>query len=108
MADDKDYFRGRWVIRGWPERIAAAQEVASYSMRGEPIARVRYGEEVEDWGAGEDRPCHDCVAISGEFHAEGCDVERCRVCGGQIIGCDCPYDEGEPADEDGDGASGLN
>jgi hypothetical protein len=37
------------------------------------------------------RHCYDCHAAPGELHAVGCDVERCRLCGGQRIGCDCVY-----------------
>jgi hypothetical protein len=33
--------------------------------------------------------CHDCNAAPGSYHHPGCDWERCPVCGGQIIGCDC-------------------
>ena len=98
MTQEFVEFRGRRVIAGWPEELAAAQEVRIYSIASVEYPRVPYGSESEDWGA--DRgPCHDCAAVKGEFHVLGCDAEDCPVCQGSIFSCDCEKDF-EDADEE--------
>ena len=36
--------------------------------------------------------CHDCGVKEGQIHKEGCDMERCPICGSQLIGCGCLKD----------------
>jgi hypothetical protein len=85
-------YRGILMSEGWPEKIEAAQNILSYTLHGQAVHRIRYGDEHDDWGA-EQQACHDCQVLKSELHVPSCDVEECPVCGGQLLSCDCPFDD---------------
>ena len=53
---------------------------------GKYYKRERVGDE--GWFSKGER-CGDCGALYGYLHHPGCDIERCPVCGMQLISCDC-------------------
>lgn len=56
-----------------------------------------------DWYEGkENSVCGDCGVGYGVQHLPGCDIERCPICGRQLISCDCGevYDVDENAREE--------
>lgn len=58
---------------------------------GTIVPAVKVGEANDSTSKGEN--CGDCNAPYGAYHHIGCDVERCRLCGGQQIYCSCNYSD---------------
>ena len=94
------YFREEFVLyngvelhREAPKDLVDTQEITFFeSQNGQKYARLRYGTEtgwLEIDPTFADIPCHDCGAIKGQFHCDGCDVEQCPKCGNQLLGCSC-------------------
>ncbi len=57
------------------------------------IAGKTYRRNVSqfDEGSEQQAKCPDCGAPRGKPHHINCDTERCPVCHGQMLGCDCEH-----------------
>ena len=93
------YFKENFVVynnlemhKDNPKAIIDAQRISHSSCGGRKLNRIRYGEESE-WLQVDPRsagtPCHDCYVVKGQYHIDGCDVERCPHCLGQRMCCGC-------------------
>jgi hypothetical protein len=91
-------FNGYEVPRDYPAEIMRGQANKTIVLHGTTFDRIRYGNEP-GWGGRTPMGCHDCAIAPGQLHLDGCDMESCPRCFGQLITCGCLCDDG-PADEE--------
>lgn len=79
------------VLDDWKVEKENKVPIVHNGKKYEPIKVGALG----DWYFGEapGTRCTDCGAMMGHYHHPGCDNERCPVCGGQLITCDCQDEE---------------
>lgn len=96
---DFTVYNGTRMVAHWPERIEEAQRATTYIIGGIEYERVRWGQE-SDYEGYHSSPCPDCGVLRSQYHVICCDMERCAVCDGQVITCECDYDEDDGDDDE--------
>lgn len=66
-----------------------SQTVTCFVIEGEPMSRVRFGDEVNRMSLVH---CPECSSGVGSLHLLGCTVEQCPLCGDWARDCPCSYE----------------
>jgi hypothetical protein len=88
------------AICDWCNRemtTARSCTVADLHLDGVSVPMVPWGREP-GWRA--TSRCHDCGVLPRQLHHLGCDVQRCPLCGDQMMSCECRFDEDGSDEED--------
>jgi hypothetical protein len=89
-------YNGMEMHKDNPRDIFDAQQTPHIWKELTAYPRIKFGDEQGAFAAAPNfavLPCHDCGVVKGQCHVEGCDVEECPKCRGQLLGCSCWGDD---------------
>ena len=67
-----------------PVDYSLSDDDGSYKYGWEEYSSIKFYSDYSD-------RCPDCGVTTGGFHHPGCDMEKCPVCNGQLLMCNCCY-----------------
>jgi hypothetical protein len=98
MGKKRVIYNGVKMSAEWPAKIDAAQTLTHYTIVGQKLSRIRFGDDDTRWGK---KPCLDCGVLKGQFHVPHCEYEKCPACGAiRAGGCYCDTEELRELDEE--------
>jgi hypothetical protein len=78
-----------WCHREMATAASCSADV--FHRKGRRFDMIAFGDESSPRTSGV--RCGDCGVLRGGWHHPGCDLQRCPVCGRQLISCGCRFDE---------------
>lgn len=84
-------FAGMEMAHYWPPQIRNAQVLRHVSYAA-TVRRIPYGYEMAPRYRMKAN-CYNCGVRRGQVHVPGCTAERCPLCSGQLVSCQCPIDD---------------